>query len=199
MIGFKHTRILFMKNTLIIIGHPNFETSFTTKTVVDYLVDTTEYGDEILKVRNLISLYPDYKINIEAEQDALRWAETVVLQFPFYWYSVPGILKTWMDEVFRYGFAYGKTGDKMKGKSLLLSFSTGGPLEAYAHGARNNFEIEELLFPIKQTSNLMGTIWEEPVVSFGMANIPGIETDKTETIIKAKLHAEKLYQRILNL
>lgn len=199
MIVFKHTRILFMKNTLIIIGHPNFDTSITSKAVVDYLVETTEYSVESLKVRNLISLYPDYKINIEAEQDALLWAKTVVLQFPFYWYSVPGVLKAWMDEVFEYGFAYGKTGDKMKGKNLLLSFSTGGPQEAYAHGARNNFEINELLYPIKQTSNLMGTVWIEPIVSFGMANIPGIETDKSSTMQKATDHAKKLYELILNL
>lgn len=143
--------------------------------------------------RNLIELYPDYKINKRAEQEALLWADIVVLQFPFYWYSVPGILKTWMDEIFEYGFAFGKTGDKMKGKHLILSFSTGGSLDAYAHGARNNYEIDELLYPIKQTSNLMGTIWEQPIVSFGMANISGIESNKTEMANRAKQHAEILF------
>jgi putative NADPH-quinone reductase len=92
-----------------------------------------------------------------------------------------------------YGFAYGKTGDKLKGKNLLLSFSTGGPQEAYMHGGRNNFEIEELLYPLKQTSNLIGTNWMEPVVSFGMVNIRGIDIDKTTIIKKATEHAQKLY------
>ncbi|OIP85331.1 MAG: hypothetical protein AUK44_00120 [Porphyromonadaceae bacterium CG2_30_38_12] len=183
-----------MNNTLIIVGHPTYESSFTTKTITEFLNATPEFLTGSLKIRNLISLYPDYKIDIDAEQDALSWADVVVLQFPFYWYSVPAILKLWMDEVFSYGFAYGKTGNKMNGKKLLLSFSTGGPQEAYAAGARNNFNIEELLFPIKQTSNLMGTQWENPLVSFGMVNISGIESDKTVTVEKAKLHALKLYE-----
>lgn len=188
-----------MKKTLIIVAHPNFPTSITTKQIAEYLKDTNEAKAGEIQFRNLIMLYPDYKIHKKAEQEALMWAEAVVLQFPFYWYSIPGILKTWMDEVFEYGFAYGKTGDKLKGKHLILSFSTGGPAEAYAHGARNNFEIDELLFPIVQTSNLMGTILEKPIISFGMANIPGIETDKSESVKKATVHAQRLYNAILTL
>ena len=188
-----------MKKTLIIAAHPNIITSVTTRQITEYLNDTNESKAGDILVRNLIKLYPDYKIDKKAEQEALMWAEIIVLQFPFYWYSVPGILKTWVDEVLEYGFAYGKTGDKLKGKLLLLSFSTGGPLEAYTHGGRNNFEIEELLYPLKQTSNLIGTSWVEPIVSFGMVNIPGIESDKTLIIQKATEHAQKLYQRILNL
>lgn len=188
-----------MKNTLVIVGHPAFETSVTTKVIVEHLQLSDDYKQQRLIIRKLSSLYPDYKIDIQAEQDALLWAETLVLQFPFYWYSVPGILKTWIDEVFQYGFAYGKTGDKMKGKKLLLSFSTGGPQEAYTQGGRNNFEIEQLLYPLKQTSNLIGTKWEDPIASFAMVNIPGIDIDKTVIKQKATEHAQKLYQRILNL
>jgi len=184
-----------MKNTLIIVGHPNFETSVSTQTIVDFFKNTTEF-DNGLKIRNIASLYPDKKIDKKAEQEALLWAETIVWQFPFYWYSVPGILKSWIDEVLEFGFAYGKTGDKLHGKNLLLSFTTGGPQEAYAHGARNNFEIDELLYPLKQTSNLIGTKWEEPLVSFSMVNIPGIVVDKSPIEQKAKLHAEKLYEKL---
>ena len=188
-----------MRKTLIIVAHPNYHTSITTKQITEYLKDTTEAKAGEITFRNLIMLYPDYKIDKKAEQEALKSAEIIVFQFPFYWYSIPGILKTWMDEVLEYGFAYGKTGDKLKGKHLILSFSTGGPAESYVHGARNNFEIEELLSPIIQTSNLMGTIFEKPVVSFSMANIPGIETDKTALIQKSTEHARRLYDAILSL
>lgn len=188
-----------MNNTLIIVGHPNFETSITSKAITNFLSSTKEFANKKLVIRNLASLYPDSEIDVVAEQEALLWAETIVLQFPFYWYSVPGILKTWMDEVFLYGFAYGRTGDKLKGKNLLLSFSTGGPKEAYAHDGRNIYEIEELLYPLRQTSNLIGTNWLEPVVSFAMVNIPGIDNDKNNLVQKAEEHAKILYQRILNL
>ena len=188
-----------MKNTLIIIGHPNFDTSVTSKTIVATLSLTKEFENNKLIIKNLASLFSNSKIDVQAEQEALLWADTIVLQFPFYWYSVPGILKTWIDEVFQYGFAYGRTGDKLKNKHLLLSLSTGGPQEAYTQGGRNNFEIEQLLYPLKQTSNLIGTKWEEPIVSFAMVNIPGIDIDKTVIEQKATEHAQKLYQRILNL
>jgi putative NADPH-quinone reductase len=188
-----------MKNTLIIVGHPNFETSVSTKTIIDFLSATNETKSNLLEIRNLATLYPDCKFNIRAEQEALLWAEVIVLQFPFYWYSVPGLLKSWIDEVLLYGFAYGKTGDKLKGKHLLLSFTTGGPQETYAQGARNNFEIEQLLYPLIQTSNLIGTEWHSPVVSFSMVNIPGIDVDKTPIEQKAKLHAEKLYDKLISI
>jgi len=194
-----HTNSNIMKNTLLIIGHPNLDTSTTSKTIFNFLSSTKEFENKKLVIRNLASLYPNNQIDILAEQEALLWAENIVLQFPFYWYSVPGILKTWIDEVFQYGFAYGRTGDKLKDKHLLLSFSTGGPQEAYMHGGRNNFEIEELLYPLKQTSNLIGTKWEEPIVSYAMVNIPGIDIDKSVIEKKAIEHAQKLYQRILNL
>jgi len=188
-----------MKKTLILVGHPHYAQSTTTRTIVEFLSKTKEFENNDLLIRNLPALYPDFKIDIQAEQEALLGADTIVLQFPFYWYSVPGILKTWIDEVLQYGFAYGKTGDKLKGKKLLLSFSTGGPQEAYTLGGRNNYEIETLLAPLKQTSNLIGTKWEEPIVSFAMVNIPGIDIDKTVIEDKATEHAQKLYQLILNL
>ncbi|BCJ30079.1 NAD(P)H-dependent oxidoreductase [Actinocatenispora sera] len=46
---------------------------------------------------------------IRAEQDKLRWADTVVVQFPLWWYSMPAILKGWFDRVFVKGFGYGVT------------------------------------------------------------------------------------------
>lgn len=188
-----------MNKTLIIVGHPDLETSTTSKTIINFLRSTKEYESKNLIINNLGKLYTNATIDILAEQEALLWAETIVLQFPFYWYSVPGILKRWIDEVMQYGFAYGRTGDKLHGKKLLLSFSTGGPQEAYSHTGRNNYEIEELLSPLKQTSNLIGTVWQEPLVSFSMVNIPGIEIDKTIMEQKAIEHANKLYERLLNL
>ena len=35
--------------------------------------------------------------------ELLRWADTLVLQFPFWWFGAPAILKGWMDRVFVYG------------------------------------------------------------------------------------------------
>ncbi len=38
--------------------------------------------------------------DIAAEQQKLRWADAVILQFPLWWYSMPAILKGWVDRVY---------------------------------------------------------------------------------------------------
>ncbi|TIR37615.1 MAG: NAD(P)H-dependent oxidoreductase, partial [Mesorhizobium sp.] len=45
--------------------------------------------------------------DVKAEIDKLLWADTLILQFPLWWYAMPAILKGWVDRVYAYGFAYG--------------------------------------------------------------------------------------------
>ena len=41
------------------------------------------------------------RADIAAEQDKLRWADAVILQFPLWWFTMPAILKGWIDRVKR--------------------------------------------------------------------------------------------------
>jgi NAD(P)H dehydrogenase (quinone) len=97
--------------------------------------------------------------DIALEQDKLRWADAVILQFPLWWFSMPAILKGWVDRVYAYGFAYGvgehsdaRWGDRygegsMVGKRAMLIVTTGGWESHY--GPRGiNGPIDDLLFPI---------------------------------------------------
>ncbi|WP_067884846.1 NAD(P)H-dependent oxidoreductase [Nocardia vaccinii] len=102
------------------------------------------------------TLSPD----IRAEQDKLRWADTVILQFPLWWYSMPAIMKGWVDRVFTAGFGYGvgehnehRYGDRygegtLAGKRALLSVTIGGKESHYSDRGING-PIEDLLFPIQ--------------------------------------------------
>ena len=97
--------------------------------------------------------------DVVAEQEKLLWADTVVFQFPLWWYSMPAILKGWVDRVFSYGFGYGvgvhddtRYGDRfgegvLAGRRALLSVTVGGP-EAHYTARGINGPIEDLLFPI---------------------------------------------------
>ncbi|MEZ0077204.1 NAD(P)H-dependent oxidoreductase [Planotetraspora sp. GP83] len=49
------------------------------------------------------TLTPD----ILAEQEKLLWADTIIMQFPMWWYTMPAILKGWVERVFTFNFAYG--------------------------------------------------------------------------------------------
>ncbi|WP_028934469.1 NAD(P)H-dependent oxidoreductase [Pseudonocardia spinosispora] len=101
------------------------------------------------------TLTPD----VLAEQRKLLWAEVIIFQFPLWWYSMPAILKGWVDRVFTYHFAYGvgehsdtRYGERfgegtLAGRKALLSVTIGGP-EAHYSARGINGPIEDLLFPI---------------------------------------------------
>lgn len=82
-------------------------------------------------MRRLSDHYPDYRIDVAAEQAALVEADIVVLQYPTHWFNTPAILKKWLDDVWTYGFAYGTGGDKLHGKKLFVFTTTGAPQEEY--------------------------------------------------------------------
>ncbi|GAB4585405.1 NAD(P)H-dependent oxidoreductase [Nocardia sp. IFM 10818] len=129
------------------------------------VVDAADYGPEAsspLKVAldsgrafETGNLTPD----VRAEQEKLLWADTIIFQFPLWWYTMPAILKGWVDRVFTYRFAYGvgehnetKYGERygegtLAGRKALLSVTIGGPESHYAARGING-PIEDLLFPI---------------------------------------------------
>ena len=49
----------------------------------------------------------DLTEDVLKEHEKLLWADTVILQFPLWWFTMPAILKGWVDRVFSCGFAYG--------------------------------------------------------------------------------------------
>lgn len=67
--------------------------------------------------------------DIRGELDKLLWCDELILQFPLWWFSVPAIMKGWIDRVFVNGLVYGKgrrldTGG-LKGRRAMLAISTG--------------------------------------------------------------------------
>lgn len=110
-----------MKNVLIISGHTNLAASVANKTILETLNERLPEA-EIVK---LDELYPDFKIDVEAEQQKLLRADIIVLQFPLFWYSAPSILERWMEETFRHGFSHGSTGDKLKRQETRSLFHNG--------------------------------------------------------------------------
>lgn len=117
---------------------------------------------------NLTERYPDLKIDGEHERQLLLAHDVVVLQFPFHWYHTPAILKEWQDEVLAFGFAYGPGGDKLKGKSMMIAMTTGGPAESYQAGGYNHYSFDQLLSPLHATANLTGMHWLPPFISAGV-------------------------------
>ncbi|MEK8172581.1 NAD(P)H-dependent oxidoreductase [Streptomyces sp. M19] len=124
-----------------------------------------------MTVHDLYARCPDLRVDVAREQRLLLEHDRIVLQFPFYWYSAPPLLKKWLDEVFLYGFAYGSGGTELHGKSLRVVTSTGGAEERYRLGGLHRFSIRELLRPFEATAHLTGMRYEDPYVVHGVREL----------------------------
>ena len=155
--------------SLVIVSHPTLATSKANAPLVEAIRDLPD-----VELRHLEALYPDGRIDVPAEQGAALRAERIVFQFPFYWYSTPPMLKRWQDDVLAFGWAYGPGGTMLKGKTLQLVLTTGGPEAVYRIGGYNLYPVRDLLRPLEVTAHLCGMTLAEPLVLYGVPNIPGL-------------------------
>lgn len=109
----------------------------------DYLV----YALEQRQSYEAGTLAPD----IAAEIEKVKRADLILLNFPLYWFSVPAMLKGWIDRVLISGLCYGgmRFYDQggLKGKKAALSFTLGGRPHMFGPGAIHG-ELELMLRPL---------------------------------------------------
>lgn len=180
-----------MKNILIVCGHTNMNDSVANKNIIEKLKDDISNAEFDI----LSELYPDYKIDVQKEQEKLLKADIIVLQYPIFWYSMPSLLERWMEEVFKHGFSHGSTGDKLKGKKLIISFTTGAPEEAYSKSGRMGHDIEDFLNPIKVTCRECQMNLSGIVKTYGVSY--QIRNDKSDEILeKTNKHVKELIKII---
>ena len=67
---------------------------------------------------------------------------------------MPSLLQKWLEDVLVHGFSNGSKGDRLRGKKLVLSFTSGAPEELYKKEALQRYEIEEFLPPLKALANM---------------------------------------------
>ncbi len=182
-----------MKQILIISGHPNLAQS----TANALIIQEVQKQLPNVEVRFLDKLYPDYQIDVSAEQDALSRTDVIVWQFPFYWYSTPALLKKWIDDVHTHGFAYGSTGDKLHGKPLIISFTTGGSAQDYSPEGHEGMELPAFFPQFSQTAYLCGMAFQPPVYSQSMHYIAGVSG--ADELAKVEANALDHAQRLIGL
>jgi glutathione-regulated potassium-efflux system ancillary protein KefF len=153
-----------MAEILVIAAHPQLEHSRVTRALLGAVAQAASTR---VAVRPLYALYPDYFIDVAAEQAALRAARLVVWLHPVHWYSMPPLMKLWQDETLAFGWAYGPGGDALRGKDLWLAASTGGPESSYRPDGYNRYFFDAFLLPYEQTAALVGMRWLPPLLLHG--------------------------------
>ncbi|MES9993999.1 MAG: NAD(P)H-dependent oxidoreductase [Candidatus Thiodiazotropha sp.] len=142
---------------LNLVFHPNLDDSRVNKTWKNLL----DKSGKITISRDMYAEYPEFSIDVKKEQELLTEHDRIIFQFPLYWYSVPPLLKKWLDDVLTFGFAYGSNGDKLKGKDLQVIISVGGRQKFYS-GFDIFTSIPDLMRPFQLTANLLQMNYLEP-------------------------------------
>lgn len=134
--------------TLIVITHPKLEESVVNKRWIEEL---KKYPERYI-IHDLHKAYPNEEIDVDKEQRLLESVETVVFQFPFFWFNCPPLLKKWIDEVLTHGWAYGSnSGFKLSGKKIALAISAGIKDEDYQSSRRYKYTLQQLTSPFEIT------------------------------------------------
>jgi glutathione-regulated potassium-efflux system ancillary protein KefF len=160
--------------TLVLCAHPALQHSRVTRRLLDTLRAAALPG---LELRDLYALYPDYWVDVAAEQAALAAARLVVWLHPMHWYGMPPLMKLWVDEVLAFGWAYGPGGDALRGKDLWLATSTGGRAEAYHPNGYNRYFFDAFMPPYEQTAELCGLRFLPPMVLHGAHRAAEVDVD----------------------
>lgn len=169
---------------LILYAHPYPKHSRACRALLDAARDLPD-----VEVRSLYDLYPDFDIDVSAEQMALARADLVVWLHPVYWYSVPAMLKHWFDVVLLRGWAYGQDGKALRGKPCLWVATTGGDAEAYSPGGMHGHRFEDFVVPVEQTARFCGMAWEEPLTVHGAHLVSDAELASVAQAFGARLVA----------
>ena len=173
---------------LVIVAHPELDQSRANRRLLHAaraLQSKSSPGR--LAVRDLYALYPDYLIDIAVEQAALKAAKLVVWQQPIRWYSMPPLLKLWLDDVLTFGWAYGPGGNALRGKDLWLVASTGGPEDSYRPESYNRYFFDAFLPPYEQTAALCGMRFLPPLLFHGAH-----KASEAELAAHAETYAQRL-------
>lgn len=128
----------------------NFRANATQDDVIGTLKNSElfQYGEETMHAWIEGRLSEDIVI----EQHKVEQADIIIFQFPLYWFSVPAIMKGWMDRVFTQGFAFSM--EKMynngifKDKKAMLSFTTGATQTMFRPDGING-DINVTLWPLQ--------------------------------------------------
>ncbi|XP_037644865.1 NAD(P)H dehydrogenase [quinone] 1-like [Sebastes umbrosus] len=90
--------------------------------------------------------------DITEEQRKLTQADLIIFQFPMYWFTVPAIMKGWMDRVLTLGYAYSNEKRYSRGifkdKKAMLSFTTGSQESMFSANGING-DMNVTLWPLQ--------------------------------------------------
>ncbi len=146
---------------LLLYAHPEPQASVANRVLL-----SAANSLEHVTVHDLYWHYPDFFIDVHAEQQLLRDHDIIVFQHPLYTYSCPALLKEWLDRVLARGFANGSGGSALAGKYWRSVITTGEPERMYPVTGSRRCSMEDILRPFELTASLCHMMWIAPMIIY---------------------------------
>ena len=174
-----------MRNIHIIYAHPRGDS--LNHTILETAVKHFQLSSHI-HISDLYQMYmekhpltkpfgmqksEDDLVKIKKEQQHIATSDLTILQFPMYWFSVPGLMKNYIDQVLESGFAYPGTFTSSPlhdGRKILFSVTTQSSHEAFTEEG-NNGDIKNILFHLATAFRFVGYDILKPFVIFAANNM----------------------------
>lgn len=166
----------------VLAAHPNWRDSRVNKRLLQAARDLRG-----VDVQDLYGAYPDYDIDVPAEQRRVAASALLVLLHPIQWYSMPALMKLWLDDVLAHGWAYGRHGTALQGKDLWLVATTGGVETSYHPQGYNRYFFDAFLPPYEQTAALCGMRFLPPLLLHGAHRASAAEIDAHVAVFAERL------------
>lgn len=123
--------------------------------------------------------------DIQGELDKLLKADLVIFNFPIYWFSMPAIMKGWIDRVLVSGVCYG--GKRfydhggLAGKKAMLAITIGGQPHMFSYDGVHG-DLNDMLRPIlRGTLAYTGMTVLPPFVAY---HVPYISQEARSTLLE---------------
>ncbi len=182
-----------MSKILVVSGHPDYKSSKANRAILDEFHRLVPAADIVY----LDAEYPDGKIDVEREQKRLTEADTIVFEFPLWWFSAPSLMHLYFEMVLAHGYAYSSKGGMMNGKKLIFSFTAGAPESEYSPEGHEHVSMEALIPQFKALSDFCGFEWKGAIVSFGMMLLNPDDKEAEKRFYEAaNTHAQQLAEAV---
>jgi glutathione-regulated potassium-efflux system ancillary protein KefG len=152
-----------MRQFLYLFAHPNFSQSVTNKALLEEVLQHSQF-----LVRDLYEIYADFHIDVKREQELMKDYDGIILHFPMRWYSMPSLLKEWIDVVLTPGFAFGPKGNKLEDKLLVPVITAGGSQASYQYEGANHCPLPMYLLALEQTARFCKMHYVRPIIFYGV-------------------------------
>lgn len=152
----------------------------------DFVTTSGKHFNYMYEQKHAAELGMSFAPDITGEIEKLKTAELVIFVAPFWWMSLPAVLKGWFERVLAMGVAWdsGKIYEQglMRGKQAMLVLSVGHPEDYYGEMGLHKMSLAAILHPINH--GVLGFCGFDVHEPFTALNVVGAEQPERDQILK---------------